>query len=359
MSRPCCKQKVCQSCMYRHVQSVFSEGFVGDGRTKLLCPLGCGTSMSDSEIRDIFRREHYSIRKHIVGPRLLKLLKATGFFYCFQSLFRRRLEDPYFAYFRSLTLSQKEREDLFIYERWNLAISMAQKKGDNSTEFCMQCPAPDCNYVYLTSTQHRREKIANEPYQRKKSYNEGNTNLVLDSSKNMTKAVTTWLTYRPPKPEKRTSRNNKWFDAEEIYYQDMSNQGRLAQRYPNSRDGRRCVCPKCHALYCGLCSRPWKTIHNSLFGNKRISHDGQTCYSYDKYFSKNEELNASFFAAQSINARMCPGCSTWTERSSGCNHMTCRCGFEWCYVCETGWNNTHYACVMRANGEASSMCIVC
>lgn len=29
----------------------------------------------------------------------------------------------------------------------------------------------------------------------------------------------------------------------------------------------------------------------------------------------------------------CPGCGTDIERTSGCNHMTCRCGTHFCYVC--------------------------
>jgi hypothetical protein len=29
----------------------------------------------------------------------------------------------------------------------------------------------------------------------------------------------------------------------------------------------------------------------------------------------------------------CPGCRAIVEKSSGCNHMTCRCGREFCYIC--------------------------
>ncbi|KAK8069629.1 hypothetical protein PG994_006245 [Apiospora phragmitis] len=31
--------------------------------------------------------------------------------------------------------------------------------------------------------------------------------------------------------------------------------------------------------------------------------------------------------------RHCPGCGVATQKKGGCNHMTCRCGAEWCSVC--------------------------
>lgn len=31
--------------------------------------------------------------------------------------------------------------------------------------------------------------------------------------------------------------------------------------------------------------------------------------------------------------KQCPNCKFWVEKSSGCNHMTCRCKYEFCYVC--------------------------
>lgn len=31
--------------------------------------------------------------------------------------------------------------------------------------------------------------------------------------------------------------------------------------------------------------------------------------------------------------RECPGCGVATEKTGGCNHITCRCGADWCFVC--------------------------
>merc|ERR1712110_802739 len=29
----------------------------------------------------------------------------------------------------------------------------------------------------------------------------------------------------------------------------------------------------------------------------------------------------------------CPGCHAHVEKNEGCNHMTCRCDTEWCWLC--------------------------
>lgn len=35
-----------------------------------------------------------------------------------------------------------------------------------------------------------------------------------------------------------------------------------------------------------------------------------------------------------LKAKRCPGCAAVVERNQGCNHMKCRCGTHFCYVCE-------------------------
>lgn len=50
----------------------------------------------------------------------------------------------------------------------------------------------------------------------------------------------------------------------------------------------------------------------------------------------------------------CPGCSNLVELSTGCNHMTCRCGTQFCYYCNAKWG----ACdcvgrtVLQGHGDA-------
>ena len=35
--------------------------------------------------------------------------------------------------------------------------------------------------------------------------------------------------------------------------------------------------------------------------------------------------------------RPCPQCHHMIELFEGCRHMTCKCGFEFCYTCGTPW----------------------
>lgn len=44
------------------------------------------------------------------------------------------------------------------------------------------------------------------------------------------------------------------------------------------------------------------------------------------------------------NGRHCPRCTVLVQRTEGCNHMTCRCTHEFCYICGANWNMDHYGC---------------
>ena len=43
----------------------------------------------------------------------------------------------------------------------------------------------------------------------------------------------------------------------------------------------------------------------------------------------------------------CPSCTNMVERSSGCLHMTCRCGTEFCYSCGQLYAQCQGACPRR------------
>ncbi|KDO33942.1 hypothetical protein SPRG_01821 [Saprolegnia parasitica CBS 223.65] len=44
-------------------------------------------------------------------------------------------------------------------------------------------------------------------------------------------------------------------------------------------------------------------------------------------------------AASGPATMACPGCSVETEKTGGCNHITCNCGQHWCYVCAAGFDS--------------------
>jgi len=75
-------------------------------------------------------------------------------------------------------------------------------------------------------------------------------------------------------------------------------------------------CPECQSEFC--------YYHSN-------AHVGQSCDDYRKKMLRDEQL-----AEQGAlrHTKACPECGIRTEKTGGCNHMTChRCGADWCWVC--------------------------
>jgi hypothetical protein len=48
-------------------------------------------------------------------------------------------------------------------------------------------------------------------------------------------------------------------------------------------------------------------------------------------------------AMKSLIARQCPKCRRWIHKYAGCNHMTCPCGAQFCYLCGGDYTNDHFS----------------
>eukprot|EP01016_Furgasonia_blochmanni_P009451 TRINITY_DN13918_c0_g1_i2.p1 TRINITY_DN13918_c0_g1~~TRINITY_DN13918_c0_g1_i2.p1 ORF type:complete len:299 (+),score=45.06 TRINITY_DN13918_c0_g1_i2:65-961(+) len=79
------------------------------------------------------------------------------------------------------------------------------------------------------------------------------------------------------------------------------------------------LCDVCNKHYCLACRTDW--------------HKGQSCAEYrvSKEWGKNDDHFINFVKGQKF--RQCSRCKFWVERSEGCNYMTCRCGYIFCYKC--------------------------
>ena len=76
------------------------------------------------------------------------------------------------------------------------------------------------------------------------------------------------------------------------------------------------LCPLCNKHYCLNCKDEW--------------HVNMTCQQY----KDSRDVNKLFFNfVRGAKFKMCPKCKFWVEKNQGCNHMKCRCGNDFCYLC--------------------------
>nr|KJB35591.1 hypothetical protein B456_006G120800 [Gossypium raimondii] len=92
---------------------------------------------------------------------------------------------------------------------------------------------------------------------------------------------------------------------------------------------RKCV--KCHRFFCIYCKVPW--------------HFDMTCIDYKRLnpHPASEEAMLNTLATKK-RWRECIKCKHVIELAGGCYHITCRCGFEFCYTCGAEWRNKKPTC---------------
>ncbi|KAF3329915.1 E3 ubiquitin-protein ligase rbrA [Carex littledalei] len=92
---------------------------------------------------------------------------------------------------------------------------------------------------------------------------------------------------------------------------------------------RKCV--KCEGLFCLNCKVNW--------------HEGMSCGEYKRRNPnpKPEEAKLQSLARQRL-WRQCVKCNHMIELAEGCFHMTCRCGYEFCYTCGKQWKDKKATC---------------
>ncbi|KAL8029842.1 hypothetical protein ABFX02_14G249500 [Erythranthe guttata] len=90
-------------------------------------------------------------------------------------------------------------------------------------------------------------------------------------------------------------------------------------------------CLKCNGRFCIDCKVPW--------------HQNLTCFDYKRRnpHPHIEEAKLKNLAATNL-WRQCVKCNHMIELATGCYHMTCRCGYEFCYTCGAEWKNKKATC---------------
>ncbi|KAM4095438.1 hypothetical protein ACJW30_08G030200 [Castanea mollissima] len=90
-------------------------------------------------------------------------------------------------------------------------------------------------------------------------------------------------------------------------------------------------CMKCHYFFCIKCKVPW--------------HLNMTCYDYKRSNANAHPGDAKLKSlAKSNRWRQCLKCNHMVELAEGCYHITCRCGYEFCYTCGAEWKSKKATC---------------
>lgn len=82
------------------------------------------------------------------------------------------------------------------------------------------------------------------------------------------------------------------------------------------------VCANCKVTYCLKC---------------HVAHPYFTCAEYFRTLRKEENEALFLQFATGSRFKICGRCKVWVEKQTGCNHITCRCGHQFCYICGKDW----------------------
>ena len=96
------------------------------------------------------------------------------------------------------------------------------------------------------------------------------------------------------------------------------------------------ICNACSFATCVHHKLPW--------------HEGETCEEFDCNDAQIERLEEAELSAKLLakdKSKICPSCKQGITRIDGCDHLSCRCGQEWCYICLASWEN-----ILRMGNEA-------
>ncbi|CAG8534958.1 11623_t:CDS:2 [Paraglomus brasilianum] len=76
------------------------------------------------------------------------------------------------------------------------------------------------------------------------------------------------------------------------------------------------TCHACNAKSCFTHDVPW--------------HTNMTCDEFDESLKKGDNATRVYYEQ---HTKSCPECKEAIEKNDGCDHMTCRCGHEFCWLC--------------------------
>ncbi|KAK3335482.1 hypothetical protein B0T19DRAFT_9775 [Cercophora scortea] len=92
------------------------------------------------------------------------------------------------------------------------------------------------------------------------------------------------------------------------------------------------VCPE---FKCAACKARHCVKHNVSW------HEGETCEEYDRRHKQRKKDEKASEEMVKKTSKKCPECKKDVHKFTGCNHITCVCGHEWCYICLAKYERNH------------------
>ena len=90
-------------------------------------------------------------------------------------------------------------------------------------------------------------------------------------------------------------------------------------------------CPLCFKNYCIECKVEY--------------HQGKSCAEYKaENFDPNADPDEVKKFKNELKLKQCRQCQRWIEKNHGCNHMTCFCGAEFCWLCGANYEPRECEC---------------
>ncbi|CAM6030245.1 unnamed protein product [Sphagnum balticum] len=111
-----------------------------------------------------------------------------------------------------------------------------------------------------------------------------------------------------------------------------SSQNANSSSNPHAMNIGRTECVECARSFCVECRVPW--------------HLNRSCQEYQQlplHLRDSEDSNL-YKLAENQNWQRCRKCCRMIELAEGCYHMTCRCGYEFCYTCGAEWKDKKQSC---------------
>ncbi|KAF2432679.1 hypothetical protein EJ08DRAFT_585096 [Tothia fuscella] len=84
-------------------------------------------------------------------------------------------------------------------------------------------------------------------------------------------------------------------------------------------DGTILNCVACNSKSCVDCNRLW--------------HEGETCEDYKLRTGTTEDHEKASEAEVLKISKECPGCKMRLQKEGGCEHITCECNYQFCWLC--------------------------